>query len=46
MSNKLTIDEQIRLLELGIEINILTDEDISRLKELGILTEDSADQTE
>lgn len=42
MSHQLSTDDQIRLLELGIEINILTADDIDRLREIGILSEDES----
>ena len=44
MSDKLTVEEQIKLLELGIEANILTEEDLARLREMGILSDDSSDK--
>jgi hypothetical protein len=47
MTDHLTIEDQIRLLELGIEINILTEAEITRLRELGIISteSDSANDT-
>jgi hypothetical protein len=38
MDIKLSVEDQIRLLELGIETQILTNEELVRLRVLGILT--------
>lgn len=35
---QLSVEDQIKLLELGIETQILTEEDIIRLADLGLIT--------
>jgi hypothetical protein len=35
--DQLSVEDQIRLLELGIETQILTEEDLERLVELGLI---------
>lgn len=36
VADQISVEEQIRLLELGIEVQILTADDLARLKTLGI----------
>lgn len=36
--DQLSVEDQIRLLELGIEVQILTAEDLERLVEMGLIS--------